>query len=237
MMPTWVYAKSADGVYVNLFVGSTITVENVGGTDVEMVQATDYPWNGKVAITVNPQVARNFSVRVRVPNHDHSSLYESTPQIGGLTSLAVNGVAVPHTVEKGYAVITRTWKAGDKIELVAPLKVQRVRASTRIAADQNKVALRYGPLMYSIEKVDQDITKSLKPDSALNTEWRKDLLGGVMVIKGEFADGSPMMAIPNYARANRDPAPAPRVATPADGGGRGRGFRPQPNSVVWIKEG
>jgi DUF1680 family protein len=33
MLPTWVYAKSAGGVYVNLFVGSTITVEN-GRTDV-----------------------------------------------------------------------------------------------------------------------------------------------------------------------------------------------------------
>ena len=31
MVPTWAYAKSADGVYVNMFVGSTITVENVGG--------------------------------------------------------------------------------------------------------------------------------------------------------------------------------------------------------------
>ena len=90
-------------------------------------------------------------------------------------------------------------------------------------------------LFRSIEKVDQDITKSLKADSALTTEWKKDLLGGVMVIKGEFADGSPMVAVPNYARANRDPAPAPRPAAPADGGGRG--FRPQPNSVVWIKEG
>jgi DUF1680 family protein len=237
MMPTWVYAKSADGVYVNLFVGSTIMVENVGGTDVEMVQATEYPWNGKVAITVNPKVAKNFSVRVRVPNHNISRLYQSTPEVGGLTSLVVNGAAVPHTMDKGYAVVTRTWKTGDKIELVVPMKIQRVRSSTRIAADQNKVALRYGPLMYSIEKVDQDITKSLKADSALTTEWKKDLLGGVMVIKGEFADGSPLMAVPNYARANRDPEPAPRPAAPADGGGRGRGFRPQPNSVVWIKEG
>jgi DUF1680 family protein len=236
MMPTWVYAKSADGVYVNLFVGSTITVENVGGTDVEMVQATEYPWNGKVAITVNPKIAKQFSVRVRVPNHNISSLYQSTPEIGGLTSLAVNGVAVPHTMEKGYAVVTRTWKTGDKIELVVPMKVQRVRASTRIAADQNKVALRYGPLMYSIEKVDQDITKILKPDSALTAEWKKDLLGGVMVIKGEFADGSSMTAVPYYARANRDPEAASRPGAPADGGGRGRGFRAQPNSVVWIKE-
>jgi hypothetical protein len=62
-------------------------------------------------------------------------------------------------------------------------------------------------------------------------------LGGVVVINGEFADGSPMTAVPYYARANRDPEPAPRPAAPADFGGRGRGFRPQPNSIVWIKEG
>jgi hypothetical protein len=42
MLPSWMYAKSPDGVYVNLFVGSTITLENAGGTDVEIVQASDY---------------------------------------------------------------------------------------------------------------------------------------------------------------------------------------------------
>src|SRR5579863_5312930 len=45
MFPTWTYAKSAQGVYVNMFVGSTMTLENAGGTDVEMVQSTNYPWS------------------------------------------------------------------------------------------------------------------------------------------------------------------------------------------------
>jgi hypothetical protein len=39
------------------------------------------------------------------------------------------------------------------------MKVQRVRASEKIVADQNKVTLRYGPPMYNIETVDRDITK------------------------------------------------------------------------------
>ena len=116
MLPTWAYAKSADGVYVNLFVGSTITLENVGGTDVEMVQATDYPWNGKVSITVNPKAQKNFSLRIRVPNRNASNLYQTTPTVDGLTSIAVNGSTVKPKVEKGYAVITRNWKAGDKID-------------------------------------------------------------------------------------------------------------------------
>ena len=35
------------------------------------------------------------------------------------------------------------------------------------------------------------------------TEWRGDLLGGVTVIKGEFVNGKPMVAVPNYGRLNR----------------------------------
>jgi DUF1680 family protein len=234
MLPTWLYAKSPDSIYVNMFIGSSITVENVAGTDVEMVQATDYPWNGKVSITVNPKVEKNFSVRIRVPTRNVSSLYKGTPDANGLTSLSVNGSAVKPVIDKGYAVVTRSWKAGDKIEAVLPLKIQRVRAHEKIEADRNRVALRYGPLIYNIEKVDQDITKALSPDSPLTTEWRGDFLGGVVVIKGKFADGSAMLAIPNYARTNRDPA-AP-YETPPTGSG---GVRPAPGpvtSIVWIKE-
>ena len=86
--------------------------------------------------------------------------------------------------------------------------------------------MRYGPLIYNIEQADQDITKALGPNSALTTEWKGDLLGGVMVIKGQFADGSPMMAIPNFVRANRVPAtPLPP-----------KNAERQPISIVWMKE-
>ena len=107
MFPTWVYAKAPDGVYVNMYVGSTIKLENVGGVDVEMVQATNYPWKGDVAITVNPKTAKAFSVRVRVPDRSESKLYPTAPDANGIVSLKVNGSAIKPVVEKGYAVITR----------------------------------------------------------------------------------------------------------------------------------
>jgi hypothetical protein len=93
--------------------------------------------------------------------------------------------------------------------------------------------------VYNIEKVDvQDIGKVLPPDAPLATEWRADLLGGVMVITSKFADGSPMVAIPNYARMNREPAPpappAPVVA--AAGAPATRPAPPPVASVVWINE-
>ncbi len=255
MVPTWTYAKAPDGVYVNMYIGSTITLESAAGTDIEMVQETAYPWSGKIAITVNPKVRKNFAVRLRVPNRTTSKLYKPTPEVNGIVSLSVNGARMKPVIEKGYAIVKRNWKAGDKIELELPMKAQRVKAVDRIASTRGKVALRYGPLIYNIEGSDQDITKGLGGNSALTTEWRGDLLGGVMTIKGEFADGSKMLAVPNYARLNRDkelppeagplsgdpslymgpnaqqPAPPPAAAS------QERRATRVPASIVWLKEG
>jgi uncharacterized protein len=234
MLPTWAYAKTPDSIYVNLFAGIAATIEGVAGTDVEMVQATDYPWSGNVSITVNPKAGRQFSVRIRVPDRSVSTLYAGSPEANGIISLAVNGSAVKPVIEKGYAVITRAWKAGDKIDLVLPMKVQRVRGIEAMEATRGKVALRLGPLVYNIEQVDQDITQVLPPDAPLAAEWDGGLLGGVMVIKGAFAGGGKMIAVPNYARLNRGPVPPEAALKPGPDGRRPT--PPPPTSIVWIKE-
>jgi DUF1680 family protein len=225
MLPTWTYARSADGIYVNLFIGSTVTVEDVAGTNVEMVQKTDYPWSGDVSITVNPKEQKTFSIRIRVPDRSVSELYAGTPQSDGFTSISVNGSAITPPVDKGYAVISRPWRAGDKIDLKLPMKIQRIKASDKIEATKGRLALRYGPLIYCAERVDQDIDNVLSPESALTTEWKGDLLGGVMVIKGAWADGSELTAIPYYARNNRDSS--------AESDRRGRDAI---KSSVWLKD-
>jgi DUF1680 family protein len=83
------------------------------------------------------------------------------------------------------------------------MEIQVIKADDRIKADAGRVALRYGPLIYNVESSDQQ-NLNLTPDlQSLTTEWRGDLLGGVMVIKGKWSDGNPLLAIPNYARENR----------------------------------
>jgi DUF1680 family protein len=241
MLPTWIYAKGDGGVYVNLFIGSETTIDDVVGTKVELIQETNYPWDGDVVITVNPAQSKRFAVHVRTPNRDVSELYEGAPEADGLIRLSVNGDEVEPNVERGYAVIDREWQAGDKIELELPMRVQRVRASDQIEATRGRVALRYGPLMYSIESVDQPVDGALDREAELTTEWRPDLLEGVLVIHGKFADGSAMMAIPNYARNNR--IPLVRLRPPLEGESdeqpvEGRGWRRREGgrSLVWMQE-
>jgi hypothetical protein len=203
MIPTWSYVKDSAGLYVNMFVGSKINVGQVAGTGVEVIQKTDYPWKGAVSITVNPAEAKTFSMYVRIPNRTTSKLYTDSPAVHGVKRFAVNGEQVTPTIEKGYAVVKREWKAGDHIDVELPMEPQRVVADARIKADDGLIALKYGPLIYNVEAADNQ-NVHLKPGAApLQTEWRPSLLGGVVAITGKWADGSDLMAVPNYARMNR----------------------------------
>jgi DUF1680 family protein len=242
MLPTWMYSKGQDAVYVNLFAGSTVQLGKVGGSEVSLVQQTDYPWSGKLSIAVRPEAPARFAMRIRVPNRDVSSLYSSKPAANGITSLAVNGTRIEPDIKDGYATIERTWKAGDRVELELPMQVQRVYASQRVEADRGRVALRYGPLVYNIERVDQNVEAALPPAAPLRAEWRPGLLNGVTVITGTFADGTPMLAIPNYARYNRNPPAPPYVPPPrpapvqAAAPPAPRPAPPPPESIVWMRE-
>ncbi|HTR29860.1 MAG TPA: beta-L-arabinofuranosidase domain-containing protein [Puia sp.] len=240
MMPTWTYVRGDDGIYVNLFVGSTIRVGSVAGTRLEMIQKTGYPWKPEVSITVNPASPSTFTVYVRVPNRRTSELYTTQPAVDGLKSISVNGEPVTPAIVHGYAVIRRQWKKGDRIDLVLPMQIQRVTADPRIAADSGRVALRYGPLIYNVEAADNPSIGARIGDAPLKLVWADDLLGGVMTIRGQWADGTPLIAIPNYARMNRvSPTPTPKsewVPLPAVANQPPQ-YQPKPPvSLVWIKE-
>jgi DUF1680 family protein len=212
MMPTWSYVKGDNALYVNMFVGSRIHVGKIAGTPVEMVQKTNYPWSGKVGITVNPAEAKTFSIHVRIPNRSTSRLYTETPTVSGVKSFSVNGREVKPRIEKGYAVVTREWKAGDRIDLELPMEPQRVKADSRIQADESMVALKYGPLVYNVETADQPNIEQGLSNAPLTMEWKPDLLGGVMAMHGTWQDGTPMLAVPNYARMNRVDEPKESAA-------------------------
>lgn len=227
MIPTWTYVKSDDGLYVNMFIGSSIKVDKVAGTSVEMVQKTDYPWSGKVSITVNPEQSREFTIYVRVPDRTTSVLYTPSKKISGLKSLNLNGKPVKINTVNGYASLKRTWIKGDKIDFELPMEVQVLTADARIAADRNKVALRYGPMIYNVEKADQPDIDKYMGTGPLTTEWRDDMLDGVVVINGKWEDGSPLVAIPNFARNNRNKVHSTNSPGPQ---------QPDGGSKVWINK-
>jgi DUF1680 family protein len=225
-VPGYVYARQADTIYVNLFVASTAEVELEGGRKVKLVQETRYPWDGAVRITVNPGQEGRFSINVRVPGWARgevvpSDLYRFADASDQVVTLRVNGQPAMPALQKGYARLERRWRAGDVVELGLPMPVRRVVANSAVEADEGRVALQRGPLVYAAEWPDNPGGKVrnllLAHDAAFSSEFRPALLNGVQVIAGEAvalgrdADGKlnrhkqAFTAIPYYAWANRGP--------------------------------
>lgn len=240
MMPTWTYVRGEDGIYVNLFVGSTMQVGKVAGTPLQLVQRTEYPWSPNVSIEVDPEQEATFTVYVRVPNRATSELYKESPAVSGLEEVAVNGQRVTPVVERGYAEIRRAWKKGDRIEFRLPMTIQKIVADPRVAADSGRLALRYGPLLYNVETADNGSVDRRIGSAPLRLEWKDGLLDGVMAIVGQWADGTPLVAIPNYARMNRvppTPTPKPDYRLVPATGNQPPEYQPKtPVSIVWIKD-
>jgi len=62
----YIYGKSNDGIWVNLFVASNTTIK-IGNTDVPVKMETNYPWDGKVKLTIDPKKKASFKLYLRLP--------------------------------------------------------------------------------------------------------------------------------------------------------------------------
>ena len=109
-MPGFIYARQADRLFVNLFIGSETTVSLLSGK-VHLRQSTGYPWNGNVSFTVSPAADKTrFTLSIRIPGWARSvenpfGLYRSA--VKEAIVLKVNGEPVPVNTADGYADIFR----------------------------------------------------------------------------------------------------------------------------------
>ena len=156
------FALATDGrgtVYWNLFLALEAEIDGV-----KLSVETDYPWDGKVKLTVKSLALRpgGFStLKVRIPGWAvgrpvPSGLYEQTePSSFMEVGLAVNGLALNGCPGRdGYVAITRAWKAGDMVTLNLPMPVKRIRAHEKVEADRGRLAVEKGPIVYCAEGVD-----------------------------------------------------------------------------------
>jgi len=211
VVPGYAYGHLADDLYVNLFVGGIATVKMDKQT-VTLTQKTNYPWDGSVKIAVNPAKTAEFTVRVRIPAWARGrpvpgDLYRYADTAAkAKVRLQLNGKDIPLKLDKGYACITRKWNAGDTVGLDLPMPIRRVLAHKKVTADAGCVALERGPIVYCAEWKDNGgkaMGIVLDDSVKLAAEHRKDMLGGVTVLKGTLKDGKEFIAIPYYARLNR----------------------------------
>jgi uncharacterized protein len=159
----YIYAKSDDAIYVNLFVGSnTIIPLKNGNVDVKM--ETNYPWDGKVKIFINPDKPQKFGLNIRIPGWSNGKAAPGKLYDFGegqwLSSFHINGDPLSwddmNQQKNGYASINRKWKKGDFVEVEYHMKSNMVFAFPQLKQDSNRIAIQRGPIVYCIEGADNN---------------------------------------------------------------------------------
>lgn len=187
-VPQYQYATRGKDIFVNLYIQGKADVG-----DVRLVQTTDYPWNGKVTIGVEPKHNGTFTLMLRIPGWARkypvgTNLYTFADAPAPYT-ISVNGSAVHAQMLNGYAVIERKWRQGDKVTLDLPMNVRRVKANDNVEDDRGKLALERGPVVYCLEGKDQAdssvFNKSVMPLANVKATYLPDKLGGIVQLSGE----------------------------------------------------
>ena len=220
----YVYAEDGSDIYINLFIGGESTIK-LGQSTVTMAQSTLYPWDGGIKVTVDPSASSEFAVKIRIPGWARnqpvpSDLYRYLDESNQSMTLKVNGHALSYSTDKGYAIVKRLWKKGDVVEINFPMPVRRVVSNEKLLDDKGRVALERGPILFCAEwpdNKDGNVTNLVLADkSALTTEFAKDLLNGVELVRSTaipvrrtlqntvISDPpQPLAVIPYYSWAHR----------------------------------
>lgn len=226
-VPGYIYAQNGRDFYVNLFVSSETSFEELiknKRNKITIKQQHNYPWEGAIKINVNPTQKTTFPLYVRIPGWARNEpfptdLYHYTDASNAKVTIAVNSQPIDFQVVNGYAVINREWNKGDVVAIDLPMDVRRIAANEKVKADIGHVAIQRGPIVYCAEFKDNEGRTSnlVLPDNVqFSSEFKPELLNGLTVLKGTAnalkiaADGisintqtQPLTLIPYYARSNR----------------------------------
>lgn len=207
-IPGLIYAQEKQTLFVNLYMSNTAKVD-LDGQKLNVSQETNYPWDGRVKLLVNPEAEGTFTVKMRVPGWMRNEvmpggLYHYANKSAAVPTLSINGAKADAKITDGYFVITRAWKKGDVVEVNFPMEIREVEADSKIKDDKGKVSLEYGPLVYTVEEADNaDVDGiSVNGKTTFTRKEQPGLLNGIYTIEGTNG-GKNFVAVPYYTWSNR----------------------------------
>jgi len=123
-----IYYKDGDELYVNLFIASEL---NWRSKNMRIKQETNFPYEDRTKLTIT-EGSGTADIKIRVPSW-----------INGELTAMVNGEETFRQSQPGYLTISRSWKAGDTIDISLPMALTEYVSRD----DSGKVAFKYGPIV------------------------------------------------------------------------------------------
>ena len=130
----YVVTTDHSGLQIHLYAAGEINT-TVDGSPVDVVTRTDYPWDGRIELTVTTDAPLTLSLRV--PSWCQDVRLDGEP-----------------VESDGYVRVRRDWSAGVTVTLDLAMTPRVVRPHPRIDAVRGCVAITRGPLVYCVEQAD-----------------------------------------------------------------------------------
>jgi DUF1680 family protein len=176
-LPALAYGVANDGgLKVNLFGPSAAVLQLPGAGAVRVEQTTEYPFEGEVAIRIDPERSSRFRMHLRIPSWAEGA------------RVRVNeATVVSDPPTSAWYSIERTWHSGDVITLSLPMRPRAHRKANRnvqesVAPDGFPVsqevlrfdylAISRGPLAYATDLIDgYKIEETLRVPTGPGDTW------------------------------------------------------------------
>jgi DUF1680 family protein len=160
------YFRDGHGVYVNLYIPSTLRWSQ-GGAQIVLTQKSEYPDDGHVQFEIKTSKPVEFAASLRIPAWAEGA------------SVAVNGRR--EAVQAGtFMRVWRQWKTGDRVDLELPMKA-RLEAVDPQHADT--VALVVGPVvLFAVTDADPRVTRAqlLAAKKTGTQSWQVETASGTL---------------------------------------------------------
>jgi DUF1680 family protein len=152
------YAHDDKNLYLAMY-AETSTELNIGGTKLAISQTTEYPNDGRIEVSLNPQKSASFKLHLRIPTwvgdqFVPGKLYHYQNKSSRKWKVLVNGKEVSPKTNLGFATIDRQWKKGDKVVLELPMPLRLNRCDERVEENKNRMAYTRGPFVLCAEEAD-----------------------------------------------------------------------------------
>ena len=173
------YFRDREGVYVNLFIPSTLRWGQ-NGTQISLMQSGSFPLADSITFEITASRPVQCAVRLRIPE------WAQSPRIH------VNGERLSSPVRAGtFAEIHRTWNSGDRIELELPSRLELRPVDSQ---HPDTVAVVSGPLvLFAVTDDTPKVTraqllaaKQVNPSVA---EWHAETTSGTLRLAPFWAIG------------------------------------------------
>ncbi|HXB69954.1 MAG TPA: beta-L-arabinofuranosidase domain-containing protein [Candidatus Acidoferrales bacterium] len=145
MLSEWAVMRAGDGLVINYYGPGEVTGVTPAGNAVLLSQNTDYPIGGAVRLTVSPQTAERFVLRLRIPGWSN------------VTHVTVNGQPAGPVQPGSYLALDRIWKSGDVVEVEMDMSPRFVPGGRRpLPANSDgdaigRMAIYRGPLLLAYD--------------------------------------------------------------------------------------